>query len=223
MSKNNEWIRLERLADLLTVLVGLSAILLCGFLVVDRLDGRTSGPSLKREDEEVAGWRAIAQEGHRLGPADAGVVVVVFGDYECPYCRRAERALEALQEEYPADLAVVFRHFPLPSHPNAYKAAVLAECAVEQNRFESVHRSLFKAIELDNVNLEELARHTSIPDTLRYIECVRQQAGVAQIEVDIAAAKELGISGVPAFIVQGTLLGTSPDSAGLSALVLGLL
>ena len=115
---------------------------------------------------------------------------------------------------------MVFRHFPLDSHPNAYRAARLAECGAAQNGFESVHRLLFRAIDLATLIPGDVARLAGLPDSTSFVRCAAQGGTIPQIEEDIAAGRELGIRGVPAFIVQGIKLGRAPDPAGLSDLIL---
>lgn len=71
-----------------------------------------------------------------LGPADAPITLVEYGDYECPYCGRAHAVLRGLRERYGDELRVVFRHFPLPDvHPRAVAAALSAEAAADYGWF----------------------------------------------------------------------------------------
>jgi protein-disulfide isomerase len=135
-----------------------------------------------------------------MGPDNAEVTVLYFGDYECPYCAKADLDLGALREEFPENLAVVFLHFPLATHPRSHALARMAECGAHQDSFEAVHSLLFPTDELaDAAGDEELPG----------------------IEEDKSIGEELGIRSTPRFILQGVLLGASPDSAGLSELVRG--
>ncbi len=73
------------------------------------------------------------------GPGDAWVTIVEFADFECPYCRVEEPVLQAITAAYGSDVRVVFKHFPLGFHPDAWPAAIAAECARAQGRFWEMH------------------------------------------------------------------------------------
>ena len=92
----------------------------------------------------LAGWAgsAAAQEAPRFtadpamtrGPAAAPVTIFEWSDYECPFCKRAQEVLHRLQGEFPDTVRLVFKDFPLRSHPNALPAALAARCAGAQGR-----------------------------------------------------------------------------------------
>jgi predicted DsbA family dithiol-disulfide isomerase len=69
--------------------------------------------------------------GHRIGPDDAAVTIVVWSDFLCPYCAAEAPVLDRLRREHPQDVRVIYRHYPLPMHPGADLAA---EAAVEAGR-----------------------------------------------------------------------------------------
>ncbi len=78
------------------------------------------------------------------GPRNAPVTVVVFSDFQCPFCSRVEPSLTQLQKAYPADVRVVWKHLPLAMHPQAMPAALAAEAAREQGKFWEMHEALFQ-------------------------------------------------------------------------------
>jgi len=78
------------------------------------------------------------------GPADAWVTLVEFGDFECPYCRNAEPAIEAVLAAHPDDVRLVYKEFPLPQHDQAMPAALAADCADQQGQFWEMHDLLEK-------------------------------------------------------------------------------
>lgn len=207
-------------ADIVTILVAVAAILLAGSHVWQQIGNDARPPNNGAfDDREVPDWEQVAASGHRVGPESAKVTIVEFGDYECPYCRRAERALRTLRETHTEDLAVVYRHFPLSSHPNAYTAARLAECGAQQEWFEPVHELLMNAIDLGRLDPQRVGAEVRVPDPARFVRCVDGVDEIPQIAADRAEGEKLGIQFVPTFIIQGTMLGRSPDSAGLSDLV----
>jgi protein-disulfide isomerase len=145
-------------------------------------------------------------------------MIIEFGDYQCPFCREAETALRQLRKMYPDNVALVFRHFPIATHQYAYQAARISECAATQGRFDEVHRQLFDT-ELSRIDLVKLARETGVPDTTAFLACSRAAAAVDRIDRDVALAKNLGLRGTPAFIVDGTYLGAPPTLDGWREIV----
>lgn len=82
----------------------------------------------------------INETDHRVGPEHAKVVVVEYGDFQCPICQSVEPAVKQLRGVHAADMTFVFRHFPLEEpHPQALMAAEAAEAAGAQGRFWEMH------------------------------------------------------------------------------------
>ena len=209
----------EHILDLSTALVALLAVGLAGVFLWNQFGGRRAPLPIPMNDRELVDWRPLTASGHWMGSPEADVVIIEFGDYECPFCRKADRILLALRDSYPEEVAVVFRHFPHPGHPNALGAARLSECAEEQDYFESVHHFLFTVITLEDLDLEAFAEAAQIPDPSRFLRCMARTETPAQIAEDLLAGERLGIKAVPTFIVNGTILARPPDSAGWFELV----
>jgi NhaA family Na+:H+ antiporter len=86
----------------------------------------------------------INESDHIAGPADAPITLVEFGDYECPFCGRAEGVVRALRQHLGDRMRLVFRNFPIVSaHPHAVLAAEAAEAAGAQGQFWAMHDLLF--------------------------------------------------------------------------------
>src|SRR5437588_11995995 len=82
---------------------------------------------------------------HGVGPMDAPVTLIEYGDYECPDCFNAEPVVRALRQRFGDRLRVIFRHFPRNSiHPRSGAAAAAAEAAAAQGRFWHMHAALFR-------------------------------------------------------------------------------
>ena len=79
------------------------------------------------------------------GTPDAPVTLVLFSDFQCPFCGRVEPTSAQLEQNYPGKLKVIWKHQPLPMHPNAIPAAIAAEAAREQGKFWQMHDKLFSA------------------------------------------------------------------------------
>ena len=119
-------------------------------------------------------WEELAEAGHRIGPMDARLVLVEFSDFECPACAFLSNDLVPhLREQYPGQVAVVYRHWPLQKHRFSYAAARASECAAFQGGFEQSHDVVYSQQHLLGVTagavyvdqLEELQR---IRAKLRY-------------------------------------------------------
>jgi len=148
---------------------------------------------------------AIAGKGHAKGPEDATVTVIEFSDYECPFCRRAEPVVEQMLKEYASKVRFEYRHFPLESiHPQARGAAEAAACADEQGRFWEYHALLFAGSGSALTQPQLLAHATKVGlDLAAFQACVAAGRGRTRVDADLAAGEAAGVTGTPAFFVNG--------------------
>jgi len=147
---------------------------------------------------------AIAGTGHAKGPAGAAVTVIEFSDYECPFCRRAEPVVAQMLREYAGRVRFEYRHFPLESiHPLARGASEAAVCADEQGRFWEYHQQLFaEGKGLAKPQLLEHANKAGL-DPNAFQACLADGRARARVDADLAAGKAAGVTGTPAFFVNG--------------------
>jgi protein-disulfide isomerase len=140
---------------------------------------------------------------HIRGPMEAPVTLVEYGDFECPYCGRAEPIVRELLRDF-GDVRYVWRHLPLSDvHPNAQLAAEAAEAAADQDAFWEMHDLLFQhqdALKPDDLisYAEELRL-----DVDRFTRALREHTGAVRIAEDIDSADLSGVSGTPTFFVNG--------------------
>jgi protein-disulfide isomerase len=135
------------------------------------------------------------------------VTIVEFADFQCPYCRLAVPALRELQRWYPGRVALVHRHLPIATHPHAKSAAMAAECAAAQGRFDAMHDSLYARVkDLGVVSWTSLARLAGVPDTASFSRCLIEGVPAARLKADADAAARLGIRATPTFLVNGRLV-----------------
>ncbi len=155
-----------------------------------------------------------ADDDPAMGGENAPVEIISFSDYQCPYCSRAEEVVKRVMSEYGDDVRVVFRDFPLDFHEDAVKAAEAAGCAAEQGKFSAMHDALFanqRALGQDSLikYAEEIGLEM---DPFR--ECLTSGRREAEVMADLAAGKAVGVTGTPAFFVNGRLLsGAQPYEA----------
>jgi protein-disulfide isomerase len=155
---------------------------------------------------------AVAAEGASRGPTGAPVTIVEFSDYQCPFCKRAEPTVEQIVKRYPEQVRIVFRHFPLDNiHPLARGASEAAACANDQGKFWEFHTELFASSpKLEKDALRKIAEKLKL-DLAAFDACVGERRYRAQVEADVAAGREAGVSGTPAFFVNGIpLSGAQP-------------
>ncbi len=150
---------------------------------------------------------SVAPDGPSRGPADAPIVVIEFSDYQCPFCKRAEPTVTALMQKYPTQLRLVYRHLPLDQiHPRARPAAIAAVCAEQQGKFWEYHDTLFANQQaLNDADLEKYATTLGM-DAAKFKTCRADPATDAKVSADAAAAKQAGLTGTPAFFVNGILI-----------------
>jgi protein-disulfide isomerase len=140
---------------------------------------------------------------HIRGPADAKVSLVEYGDFECPYCGRAEPVVRALLANF-GDLRYVWRHLPLTDvHPNAALSAEAAEAADRQGAFWPMHDLLLEhQQELQPVHLARYAADLGL-DVDRFLEDLRRHVGAARVAEDVDSADSSGVGGTPTFFING--------------------
>jgi Na+/H+ antiporter NhaA len=157
---------------------------------------------------------------HIRGAPNAPVTLVEYGDFECPYCGRAEPAIRELLSEWGEDLRYVFRHLPLSDvHPWAQLAAEAAEAAGAQGAFWEMYDILLAHQgELTPHSLRRYAQDLGLDDE-RLAEELRRRAHAARVGEDVASADASGVSGTPSFFINGRRHTGVYDVATLSAAV----
>jgi protein-disulfide isomerase len=146
------------------------------------------------------------------GPKDAWVTVVMFSDYQCPFCARADETLQALAKKYPSQVRFVMKHNPLPFHPRAMAAAMAAECAGKQEHFWAMHDQLMAAHgRLDDQDMEKMATKAGLK-MAPWRKCIAQAEPKDAIVADQKISATFGARGTPAFFINGHFLsGAQPQ------------
>ena len=160
----------------------------------------------------------VGERDHALGPADAPATLVIYGDYECPYTRRAHQAVRRVRDELGGGVRFVFRNFPLTEiHPHALHAALAAEAADAQGRFWAMHDLLFaRQKALEDADLARYAAELGL-DAERLGRDVAAGAHLARIEEDVESGERSGVQGTPTLFVNGLLHEEGYDAETLRA------
>jgi len=137
------------------------------------------------------------------GPASARVTIVEFVDYECPHCRHAQALLRQALGEYPKDVKVYFKHFPLSMHAGARAAAEGAVAAQKQGKFWSFNDEVWdKMDDLTPAVLEKIAKSVGL-DVARWRKDAGSEAVKDRVKADRAEGDALEITGTPTIYING--------------------
>jgi len=150
-----------------------------------------------------------------VGDKKARLVIVEFSDFQCPFCKAVIPTLHQLLKQYDGKVRLIFRDFPIPSlHPLAAKAHEAARCAAEQGKFWEYHDVLFeRSPRLEQPELKQYARDLKL-DGAAFDRCLDSGKTQAAVSADVVEGQRLGVSGTPAFFINGRMLvGNQPPNA----------
>ena len=152
----------------------------------------------------------VSENDHSMGPVDASVIVVNYGDYECPDCQRRHREVERMFDQLVRTVRFVHRHFPLVNvHPHALRASEAAEAAAAQGKFWEMHRHLYSQPDkLEDRHLRKYAKEIGL-DVERFDR--EMSAGIYKDQVvkDYHNSMIYGITGAPTTFVNDELYAMS--------------
>ncbi len=148
----------------------------------------------------------VAATGPAKGPQKAPVTIVEFSDFQCPFCSKAENTVSQVLAEYKDKVRVVFRDFPLPFHGQAQKAAEAAHCANDQGKYWEMHGKLFaNQSSLEVPALKGYAHDLGL-DQAKFDKCLDSGEKAKAVDANKKAGEEAGVSGTPAFFVNGRMI-----------------
>jgi protein-disulfide isomerase len=146
----------------------------------------------------------VTEDDHLQGRRDAPVVLVEYGDYECPFCGKAYWEAKRLQEALGDQLCFVFRNFPLTQvHPHALQAAEAAEAAGAQGKFWEMHDMLFENQEaLEMPSILSYAEALGL-DLQQFTQDLEEHRFQERIQRDFMSGVRSGVNGTPTFFING--------------------
>jgi protein-disulfide isomerase len=173
----------------------------------------SSEQSLRRPLEATALYRVgLGLPGHQSGPDDALVTIVVWSDFQCPFCARLAPVLAHLREKYPSDVRIVYRHLAMSFHRSAAGAAEAGVAAAEQGKFWAFHDQLFAdSGHLERADLERFARAAGL-DMPAFRAALDEHRYHDAVIAEAAAAEAIGVDGTPTMFVNGTPIGGARDA-----------
>jgi len=164
----------------------------------------------------------LSERDHVQGRADAPFELVMYGDFECPFCLASQSVLTRVRARLGDDLRFAFRHFPLDAlHPQARRAAAAAEAADAQGAFWEMYDALFALRgRLGEREILRAARGIGL-DERRMARELADGTHAARIQDDFEAGRAAGVTGTPSFFVNGTLHTEAFDAGSLVAALRG--
>ena len=172
-------------------------------------------------DEEAA--VPVSSKDPVWGSRSAPVTLVIFSDFQCPFCTRVETSINQLKEKYGKDkLRVVWKNNPLPFHPNATPAAVAAEAVFRLGgsaAFWKFHDAAFAGQkDLSPEKYAQWAGEAGV-DVAKFKAMLDKPELKAKVDADMAVGKAAGVSGTPASFINGVLLSGAQPTDKFTALV----
>ena len=146
---------------------------------------------------------------HSIGSSRAGLLLLEYGDYECPSCSEAEPVTRHLIEAFGSHLRFVFRHFPLVEHPHAELAAEAAEAAAAQDKFWAMHHLLFT--NWHHLELDALSQYAEMAGLdMRYFDrAMKDRTYRPRVQEHRRSGEQIGLHGSPSFFLNGKVVDVS--------------
>ncbi|OFV97858.1 MAG: hypothetical protein A3F68_01775 [Acidobacteria bacterium RIFCSPLOWO2_12_FULL_54_10] len=154
------------------------------------------------------------------GNPQAPITIVEFSDFQCPFCLNVYKTIQGLLKKYDGQIKLAYRDFPLRQiHPEAQKSAEASRCAGEQGKFWEYHDLLFENPK-DLKSPALIMRAATIDlDTEQFEVCLNSNKFTTSVEEDLQAGMKAGVSGTPAFFINGFSISGAQPSAAFEKLI----
>lgn len=166
--------------------------------------------------------KEVGDKDHLKGSKNAKVTLVEYSDFQCPFCQRHLPSIEQALKDFPNDVRLVYRHYPLSFHPEAQKAAEASECANKlggNDAFWKMHDELFaNQATLSRSLYTELAKKLGL-NTANFDKCLDGGEMAARVNQDLNEGTTAGVEGTPATFVNGRLVSGAVPYSELKAAI----
>jgi protein-disulfide isomerase len=161
---------------------------------------------------DASGVKNVPIDGSPVkGPESAAITIVEFADFECPHCGEVAPMIDKVVESHKNDIRMVFKFYPLPSHPHADIAARAAVAAMNQNKFWEMHHALFtNQRHLEQTDLDSYAKELGL-EVSRFHADMQAAATADRITKDKKLGEDLQIGGTPTIFINGRLFDGRQD------------
>lgn len=167
----------------------------------------TEQEAKKEADLKIKQVKSIDNSDYILGDINNPVQIIVYSDFECPYCAQFEDTLRQVRSEFNDRVVITFRHYPLFIHPQAMLAAIASECAGEQGKFWEMHDSLFADNIDENFNMlqfKEDAKDLRL-DQAKFNQCLDTEKYKEKVEKEMLEGKNSGVTGTPTIFINNEI------------------
>lgn len=147
----------------------------------------------------------VSANDHIQGDLSAEIILVEYGDYQCPHCRNAFGIIKDIQKEFGPRLAYIFRHFPVTeSHFYARQAAIAAEAAGLQDKYWDMHDFIYEHQDkLSTSGLLDFAKRIGL-DMNRFKRDIKDESLETKVDDDFEGGARSGVNFTPTFFINGT-------------------
>ncbi len=169
----------------------------------------TPTPTPTPTPSSAAPVKAVSDTDHIKGDKNAKVTLIEYSDFECPFCKRFEPSVQQALKDFPKDVRLVYRHFPLRSlHPSAQKAAEASECAAKLGGNDAFWKMHAKLIAMDPMSVElmkQAAKDIGL-DQGKFNTCLDTGEMANRVNQDFNEGGAAGVEGTPATFINGQLV-----------------
>jgi protein-disulfide isomerase len=196
---------------------GYDALVAAGKLAADAPAGTTNE---RHELGRTTLYRVgLGLPGHQIGPDDAPVTIVVWSDFQCPFCAKQAPVLAHLRDRYGGDVRIIYRHLAMGFHRQAALAAEAGVAAAEQGKFWAFHDQVFASFgHLTRDDLERFAGAAGL-DLPRFRAALDERRYHDAIVAEAASAEALGVDGTPTTFINGAPVSGARDAETMDRLV----
>ncbi len=194
--KRKKWLYTLGFSVILVIIIALYFVVLV-YQNIDKLVTTNSDSS--------SGKAIITSDDPYQGAADAQIVIVEFGDFQCSYCYEAFPVVRELISKYGDSIKFIYRDFPNNDiHPDAQRAAEAGECAQAQGKFWEMHDKMF--INQDDLSEAALVRYADEIglDETSFEECLTSNQFANEVKQDFYDGLFAGVQGTPTFFINNT-------------------
>jgi protein-disulfide isomerase len=160
-------------------------------------------------DDDLEKIARLLESDHCAGSPGASLLLLEYGDYECPSCSEAEPVTAHLIEAFGSRLGFVYRHFPLLEHPHAELAAEAAEAAAAQDKFWPMHHLLFT--HWQHLERDALTRYAELAglEMGHFNRAIADRTYRPRVQAHRRSGEEVGLHGSPSFFLNGRVVDVS--------------
>ncbi len=200
------------------VVIGIIVLLVIGFFSIIFLSKKSNpGTETQNENQQAVNQGQSARpqsvkpmdaSDHVLGSLTAPVKIIVYSDFECPFCLRFEDTLKQIEQTFAGKVAIAFRQFPLSFHPEAFPAALASECASEQGKFWEMHDKLFADNKNGNMSADQFKKDAADLglNTVQFDKCLDTEKYKDKVQAQVIEGKNEGVTGTPTSFVNGQMV-----------------